>query len=177
MNNVVAKFEKVSYQQYKNDLLKSVSPTQFTEGYMNKAYETARIPVRATSGSAGYDICSPVNFELRQGDEIVIPTALRCSIQPGWFMMIVPRSGLGFRFYTRLANTCGIVDSDYYYAENQGHIHIKLRRETNRENDRRVMSVNAGDAIAQAIFIPYGITDGDEADGVRTGGFGSTDKK
>ena len=167
----IGKFEKISYNQYKNDVLKLFPNSE--EGEIQKSYDQIILPVRATAGSAGYDIRSTTSFVLNAGASITIPTGLRCNIDDGWFLMIAPRSGLGFKWYTRLANTVGVIDSDYYYADNEGHIMLKLRRESD-SGDTRQMIVNAGDAVAQAIFIPYGITANDTATASRHGGFGST---
>ena len=78
---------------------------------------------------------------------------------------------MGYKYQVRLANTVGIIDSDYFEADNEGHIMIKLCGVTSE------LSVKKGTAFAQAIFVPYGITESDSASGKRTGGFGSTDKK
>ena len=72
----------------------------------------------------------------------------------------------------RLDNTVGIIDSDYYYAENQGHIFIKITNCGNSE-----LTVEKGKAFAQGVFTEYGITEDDDCVGVRVGGFGSTDNK
>ena len=72
----------------------------------------------------------------------------------------------------QLNNTVGIVDSDYFGARNEGHIFIKL---TNAGD--RLMSVGIGEAFAQGVFIPFGLTDDDDASGERTGGFGSTGRR
>ena len=169
----IAKFDKVSYEQYRNDVLKVLPESEESE--IKKTYDTILLPVRATSGSAGYDIHTTTSFRLKSGEAIIIPTGLRCSIADGWFMMLAPRSGLGFKWYTRLANTVGIIDADYFFADNEGHIMLKLRRETDGE-DTREMAINVGDSVAQAIFIPFGITHNDAARGVRRGGMGSTGK-
>ena len=87
--------------------------------------------------------------------------------------MCCPRSGLGFKYRLRLNNTVGIIDSDYYYANNDGHIQIKL---TNESNEDKTVLMEQGSAFAQGIFIPFGITTDDCAKNVRTGGFGSTSK-
>lgn len=176
MNNVVGRFETVSYSQYNNDLQKIFDKdgrnTEVENAHIGMSYNDIILPYRATAGSAGYDIRTPIGFTLKPGEDVLIPTGLRCSIKPGWFLMIVPRSGLGFKYYTRLANTAGIIDSDYYNAKNEGHIMIKLRMELGEGANPLV--VQPGDAIAQAIFLPFGVTEEDAADGVRTGGLGST---
>ena len=83
-----------------------------------------------------------------------------------------PRSGLGFKYRLQLNNTVGIIDSDYYDSDNEGHIFAKL---TNDSREEQSISLQAGDGFMQGIFVEYGLTVDDEAAGVRNGGFGSTD--
>ena len=71
----------------------------------------------------------------------------------------------------QLDNTIGVVDSDYYNSDNEGHIYAKI---TNDSKERKELSVGAGDRFMLTIFIPYGITYSDTAEGVRNGGWGST---
>ena len=133
-----------------------------------------RLPRRATAGSAGYDFFSPADFELSPGETILLPTGVRAKMDDGWVLMLFPRSGLGFKYRLQLNNTVGVIDSDYFGAKNEGHIMLKL---TNDSNEHRTLRVNAGDAVAQGVFLPYGITVDDDADGAREGGFGSTDRQ
>ena len=70
-------------------------------------------------------------------------------------------------------NTVGIIDSDYYNSDNEGHIFIKM---TNCSNEGKTVEVPAGSGFAQGIFLEYGITVDDDAEGIRNGGFGSTTK-
>lgn len=81
----------------------------------------------------------------------------------------IPALGLGFKYRLALDNTVGVIDSDYFGADNEGHIMIKMTNNGDRE-----LSVAAGEAFAQGVFVRYGLTDDDDAEGVRTGGFGST---
>ena len=133
-----------------------------------------RLPRRATSGSAGYDFFAPAAFELKPGETILLPTGVRARMDDGWVLMLFPRSGLGFKYRLQLNNTVGVIDSDYFHAKNEGHIMLKL---TNDSNEGKTLSVEAGDAVAQGVFLPYGITVDDAADGLREGGFGSTDRQ
>ena len=133
-----------------------------------------KLPERATVGSAGYDFYSPFDFTLKAGETIKLPTFIRCKIDDGWVLMMCPRSGLGFKFRLQLDNTIGIIDSDYYYSDNEGHIMIKL---TNDSKEGKALEVKAGDAIAQGLFIPYGITMTDTVTAIRNGGFGSTSER
>ena len=161
----IAKFEKVSFEEFQKSFDFDAS----------EIYNNIKLPVRATSGSAGYDFFAPVDFELRSGETAKIPTGIRARIDDGWVLKIYPRSGLGFKFRLQLDNTVGIIDADYYNSDNEGHIFIKV---TNCSYDNeKVVSVKAGNGFAQGIFLPFGITEDDDVTDVRNGGFGSTDKK
>ncbi len=168
----IAAFEKVSYEQFEKDWIDTFENDEIilTDDYsISLAYELVKIPKRSTKHSAGYDICSTAAFHIGPGQEIKIPTGLRCRINPNYFLMILPRSGLGFKYYTRLANTAGVVDADYYDADNEGHIFVKIRNESDKG-----LTVGCGDAVCQGIFLPFGITYDDDASAERHGGFGST---
>ena len=163
----IARFEKVSKEQFLADYLDTFG----TDG--SAVYDTITLPRRATSGSAGYDIITPVDVTLAPGESAKIPTGVRVWMEEGWVLKIYPRSGLGFKFRLQLNNTVGIIDSDYYNAKNEGHIFVKI---TNDSNENKTVSLAAADGFAQGIFVEYGITLDDDADGVREGGFGSTGK-
>lgn len=128
-----------------------------------------QLPRRATSGSAGYDFFAPAALALAPGETLTVPTGVRARIDPGWVLMLFPRSGLGFKYRLQLNNTVGIVDSDYFDARNEGHIFIKLHNA-----GPLPLSVRAGEAFAQGVFVPFGLTEDDAADARRVGGFGST---
>lgn len=83
--------------------------------------------------------------------------------------MVFPRSGLGFKYGMQLLNTVGIIDSDFYHAENEGHIMVKIKNPSDK-----FLILNDGDKFCQGVFLPFGITDFDNATAKRTGGFGST---
>lgn len=132
------------------------------------------LPRRATTGSAGYDFYLPAPLTLAAGESVKIPTGVRVKMADGWVLQLFPRSGLGFKYRLQLNNTVGIIDSDYYYADNEGHILIKL---TNANTEGKTLTLSAGDGFAQGIFLPFGITEDDETTATRHGGFGSTSKK
>ena len=94
-------------------------------------------------------------------------------MNPRWVLMIYPRSGLGFKFRLQLNNTVGVIDSDYFYSDNEGHIFIKI---TNDSNEGKIVEVKAGQGFAQGIFMQYGIVEDDDTVEERNGGFGSTTK-
>ena len=163
--NEVAKFSKVSFEQFVNDYLSSHGDE--TEKKLKQIYDSIELPKRSTGGSAGYDFYLPFDCHVNNESTVLIPTGIRCEIDPGWFLMLMPRSGLGFKFGMRLLNTVGIIDSDYFNAKNEGHIMAKCT------SDKRII-LNAGDRFMQGIFLPYGVTKDDTTDDARVGGFGST---
>lgn len=166
----VAQFEKVSFEQFRNDWLDTFGEN--TD--ISAVYDAIKLPKRATKGSAGYDFCTPLDIELKPNEAIKIPTGIRVRFEcENWVLKLYPRSGLGFKFRLQLNNTVGIIDSDYYYSSNEGHIFIKI---TNDSNENKTVQLSAGSGFAQGIFVEYGITLDDDTDGIRDGGFGSTSK-
>ncbi|WOO38477.1 deoxyuridine 5'-triphosphate nucleotidohydrolase [Anaerocolumna sp. AGMB13020] len=167
----IAKFEKVTFEQFKKDWIDTFPDTDTEE--VVTIYEAIELPKRATKGSAGYDFYSPLDFSLSPRAGIKIPTGIRVSMEEGWVLKCYPRSGLGFKFRLQMNNTVGIIDSDYYYSDNEGHIFAKV---TNDSNEGKVAEVKAGSGFMQGIFVEYGITVDDECEEERNGGFGSTTK-
>ena len=163
----VAKFEKISYEQWHKDFGDNDEHT------FDAVLDEIPMPVRATKGSAGYDFYLPMDIKLNPGETIKIPTGIRVSMLDNYVLKIYPRSGLGFKYRLQLNNTVGIIDSDYYYSDNEGHIFAKI---TNDSNEGKVLSLKKGDAFMQGIFVEYGITFDDDATVIRNGGFGSTSK-
>ena len=186
----IAQFEKVSFEQFKKDFIKdnlawyliaskeipfmdNPNADERIEKYIREIYDGIKLPKRATVGSAGYDFFTPVRILLPSGKTVKLPTGIRVRIDDGWVLKLYPRSGLGFKYRMQLDNTVGIIDSDYYYSDNEGHIMMKF---TNDGNSRDPINVPSGQGCMQGIFVPYGITVDDDADGIRNGGFGSTTK-
>ena len=167
----VAKFHKVSYERYLEDWKNLFGDER--EHVVKEQYDNIQLPKRATKGSAGYDFFSPQHFSLEPGKTITIPTGIRVEMEEGWVLKCYPRSGLGFKFRLQLNNTVGIIDSDYFYSDNEGHIFVKM---TNASNEGKIVNVNEGVAFMQGIFVEYGITYDDDVEEIRNGGFGSTTK-
>lgn len=168
----IAKFHKVSYEQFREGWQDSFLGVPEEE--IKKIYENIQLPKRATAGSAGYDFYSPSQFEIEPGKMLKIPTGIRVEMEEGWVLKCYPRSGLGFKFRLQLNNTVGIIDSDYFYSDNEGHIFAKL---TNDSKEGKKILLGRGDGFMQGIFVEYGITVDDEVTSVRNGGFGSTSAK
>lgn len=155
------KFEKISCAQFEKD-------------FCGKAnYNDVILPKRATSGSAGYDFFAPFDFTLSSGETVTMPTGIRILLPKDKFLLICPRSGLGFKYRLQLDNTIGIIDSDYSGADNEGHIFIRMTLDSKQN---KTLSIRKGEAFAQGIIMQYFVTDDDTAGGIRTGGFGSTSK-
>ena len=159
----IAQFMKVSRCQFERDW----------EFDTPAPYDELCLPRRGPAGSAGYDFYSPIDFTLTPGEFIKIPTGIRARIDEGWVLTIYPRSGQGFKYRLQMYNTVGVIDSDYFGADNEGHIHIKI---VNANEEGKVLNVRRGEAFAQGIFLPFGITVDDDATEKRVGGFGSTDR-
>ena len=198
----VAKFEKVSKDQFIKDIskneyirnglglteewLKSLTPEATLKSVFDLAKRVIdtsgchtitnlKLPKRATAGSAGYDFFAPFDISIKPWESIVMPTGVRCKFENENFVLkIYPKSGLGFKYGVGLANTVGIIDADYYNSDNEGHIMIKL---TNY-NANEIVYIRRGKSFAQGIFEMYGLTvDDDEAEKqIRNGGFGITSK-
>lgn len=158
----IAKFEKVSQEEF----LASCDSLE--------VYNDIKLPKRATVGSAGYDFYAPFDIVLAPGETIKIPTGIRVKMEVNYVLKLYPRSGLGFKYRLQLNNTVGIIDSDYYYSDNEGHIFAKI---TNDSNEGKTVTINKGEGFMQGIFIEYGITIDDDTTEIRNGGFGSTTKK
>lgn len=161
------KFEKVSIEQYAKDK----NANDMSE--VRAEYDAIRLPRSATKGSAGYDFFSPVSFTLKPGETILLPTGIRVILNENETMLCFPRSSLGFKYRMQLDNTVGVIDSDYWKSDNEGHIFLKI---TNDNRNGKVCEIQAGHAIMQGIVIPYLKMDDDDVTEERNGGIGSTDK-
>lgn len=161
----VAAFEKVSFEQFRQSFEHKL------ETETKKIYDCIALPKRATAGSAGYDFFLPFDIKLEPGQTVKIPTGIRVKMEQSYVLKLYPRSGLGFQYRLQLNNTVGIIDSDYYYSDNEGHIFAKI---TNDTHEGKTINLHAGDGFMQGIFIEYGITMDDDVQEKRNGGLGST---
>lgn len=160
----IAKFEKVSKNQYFSAF----------DGEIRAEYAEIKLPHRATVGSAGYDFYAPFDITLAPGETAKVPTGIRARMENGWVLLVYPRSSMGFKFRMQLDNTVGVIDSDYYYSDNEGHIFVKI---TNDGRQNKTIEIKKGEAFVQGVFTPFGICEDDDAQDIRNGGMGSTTKK
>ncbi|MBO4414657.1 MAG: deoxyuridine 5'-triphosphate nucleotidohydrolase [Lachnospiraceae bacterium] len=167
----IAKFELVSTERFITDAENAFDINEVRAGEM---YNALKLPVRATVGSAGYDFFSPTDIELEAGQSILIPTGVRVKMESGWVLLLFPRSGLGFKYRFQLDNSVGVIDQDYYFAKNEGHIMAKM---TNDSREGKTLSIKAGQAFMQGVFVPFGLADEEEVTAKRVLGFGSTTGK
>ena len=143
-----------------------------------KGFENAEInlPVRKTKNSAGYDI--------EAAEDVVVPafkpgqkptlvkTGLKAYCEPDEFFMLCNRSSNPGKRGLVVANSVGIIDSDYYgNVDNDGHVMFAFYNFKDED-----VEIKKGDCIGQAIFMKYFTVDNDNAQGERKGGFGSTSK-
>ncbi|MDQ0361728.1 deoxyuridine 5'-triphosphate nucleotidohydrolase [Breznakia pachnodae] len=163
----IAQFYKVSFEEFKKAF------EDMEDDTVQAMYDEIKLPKRATQGSAGYDFFVPYDLVLKPNETAKIPTGIRAKMEENWVLKLYPRSGLGFKYRLQLNNTVGIIDSDYYFSDNEGHIFAKI---TNDTNEDKTIELKKHDGFMQGIFIEYGITVDDDATEVRNGGFGSTSK-
>ncbi len=135
------------------------------------------LPKRSTKYAAGYDMEAAEDTIIpafKPGVKpTLIPTGLKAYMQDDEMLCLYNRSSNPKKKGLVLANSVGIVDKDYYgNADNDGHIMYAMWNFKDED-----VKIEKGERIGQAIFQKYLIADNDSADSVRTGGFGSTDKK
>lgn len=169
----VAKFEKISYEQFVRDMESYSRKKNIDEEHMHYLYNEIILPTRATKGSAGYDFFFPYDdVSVATGCSITIPTGIKCYMEPRWWLGLFPKSKFGINHRLKLDDTVSVIDSDYYNCEsNEGHIFVKL---TNNDSQGRVITLEHGKAFCQGILMIYGLAYDDNVTKIRTGGLGST---
>jgi len=128
------------------------------------------LPKRETAHAAGYDLKVAVRTVIAPGEIVLVPTGVKAYMQPTEVLYLYDRSSNPRKKGLVLINSVGVIDGDYYgNPGNEGHIFAQMKNITDQE-----VVLEVGERVVQAVFAPFLIADGDEADGVRTGGFGST---
>ncbi len=168
----VAKFEKVSFEQFYKDYVKVFEGVSIE--VVQDVYDRIVLPKRATRGSCGYDFFMPYDLELKANEEALIPTGIRVRMDEEYVLLLYPRSSLGFKYRLQLNNTVGVIDADYYGAKNEGHVFARVLNDSRSD---KVVSLKQGDGFMQGIFMMYGITVDDDVNDERIGGIGSTSRK
>ena len=134
------------------------------------------LPIRKTKYSAGYDIEAAEDVVIpsfKKGDNpTLIPTGLKSYMEDDEVLYLYNRSSNPKKKGLVLANSVGVIDKDYYNnPDNEGHIMFAFYNIKDED-----ITIKKGEAIGQGVFAKYLVTDDDNAQGVRTGGFGSTSK-
>jgi dUTP pyrophosphatase len=139
-----------------------------------KAYQNQSInlPKRATKHSAGYDIESAETLTIEPGEIKRVPTGLKVYMPGDEALFVYPRSSLGIKKGLITSNAVGVVDADYYdNPDNEGHLMVPILNFS-----KVAVTIEKGERIAQGIFQKFFLTEDDQANGKRTGGFGSSGK-
>lgn len=143
-----------------------------------KGYEDANVnlPVRKTKNSAGYDFEAVEDVTIpafKAGiAPILVKTGVKAYMQSDEVLMLFNRSSNPKKKGLILANSVGVIDGDYYGNEdNDGHIMFAFYNIKDED-----ITIHKGEAIGQGLFQKFLKVDNDNAEGERTGGFGSTDK-
>lgn len=134
-------------------------------------HENFQMPVRSTAESAGYDIFMPEAGRYTGGDKVIVPLGFSTEIPKGYFALILPRSGTGFKFGLEVNNTAGVIDADY-----RGEWMAAIRTKTGEP-----ISWEQGERMLQFVLLPTTVFDLQLVDSLEEsergkGGFGSTGK-
>lgn len=137
-------FEKIPKNQFISDINNDLSK-----------YSNYTLPRRTSPNAAGYDFFLIEDIELNPGETLKIPTGIRAKMAPDEVLLIIMRHSLGFKGI-QLINQVGVIDADYYNADNYGHIFIKIKNESDK-----IFKLSANEAIAQGIFTKFLLADDD----------------
>ena len=146
---------------------------EIAKGFENK---NINLPVRKTKYSAGYDIEAAEDTvvpSFKKGmNPTLVKTGLKAYMQDDEVLFLYNRSSNPKKKGLILANSVGVIDKDYYgNVDNDGHIMFAFYNIKDED-----VVIKKGDAIGQGIFQKYLVTEDDNAQGERVGGFGSTSK-
>ena len=168
-------FERVSYSAFESDIKKFYSE-HIEPGKLHEAWMAIQMPERKTQFSCGYDVRTPIDIVIAPHMSVIVPTGIRAIFNEDemktWCLKLYARSSIGIKDKVIVTNSVGLVDADYYLAQNNGDMLLAL---TNIGDELK--KYKAGDRICQAVFDIYGLTSDDNASGVRVNGVGSTGQK
>lgn len=144
--------------------------------YVSRVEKDFKLPERSTRKSAGYDFYNPERIEIPPytvgSKPILVPTGVKVYVPDDEYLMLVNRSSNPRKKFLVIPNSLGIIDADYAdNPDNEGEMMFAFYNLS--ENP---VVIEKGDKLGQGIFCKYGITDDDNAEGERLGGFGSTGK-
>lgn len=148
-------------------IMENASLSQELESYINQVYSEG-VPKDTTEDKVIGEFVESIEKE--QVKATLVKTGIKAYMQKGEVLKLYIRSSMAAKKGLALANATAIIDADYHNNENnEGHIMVSLINFS-----ALPVFIPAGTRIAQGIFESYLVADGDNAQGVRTGGFGST---
>ena len=133
--------------------------------------QDVKLPARGSALSAGYDFHTIKEMTLPPSSVTMVQTGVKAYMPDNEVLLIYVRSSTAIKKGLTLKNQTAVIDADYAFADNDGHIVLAIENNSNQE-----YTLEKHERIAQGVFVQYGITDDDKAKGKRTGGIGSTDK-
>ncbi len=132
-------------------------------------------PKKGSKNSAGYDFFNPLKemTTIESGQTVMVATNVKAYMLPDEVLLVDIRSSIAIKKGLVLANTIGIIDSDYYdNKDNEGNILLALKNTTDKP-----VKIAPKEKLAQGMFTVYLPADEGNTEEERTGGVGSTDKK
>ena len=133
-------FEKISFEQFKKDIADDID-----------LYNNYILPKRATKYSAGYDFLAINDITIKPGEIVKIPTGYKAKFNNDEALLLMMRSGLGFKYNLRFTNQIGLIESDYYNNEsNEGHMWVSIQNEGKEE-----ITIKKNTAYCQSVFIKF----------------------
>jgi dUTP pyrophosphatase len=162
------RFEKITFEEWKKFFYNN-DANEWTEEELHNLYEAIQLPKAGSEYAAGHDFYCPIFVTITPERPVLIPTGIRWVpdiLNMDKSLLLVPRSGLGTKYGMRLLNSIGVIDADYQFAANEGHImaFVDVKKE---------LTLMSGDRFMQGIIVQY-FRCGEESDNKRSGGFGST---
>ena len=140
-------FEKISFEQFKKDVIEDIN-----------LYNEYELPQRDSDSTAGYDIYLLQDLIIEPNEIKKIPTGIKSFFEKDEVLFLIVRSSTGFKYNIRLCNQVGVIDSDYYNNQNnEGHIWLKIQNE-----GKEKVIIPQGEAIVQGIFLKYLTTQSDK---------------
>jgi len=121
-------------------------------------------PIRSTKLSAGYDFIAPKSFTISSGDKVLFDTGVKVELEPGYVMLLFPRSSLGNNGLV-LTNTVGVIDADY---------RDEIKAMLTNHNSFHSIHIDRGQKYMQGVIVKHGLAEEEEVTTERKGGVGST---
>lgn len=166
------RFEFVSKNEQLNKLPPFLTEDKMASEVMDWVKNNLKLPTRSTANAAGYDFILPVDVTIPAGKQVVIPTFVKAQLDFDKVLELYPRSSYGIKKGLSLANTVGVIDSDYYNnQDNEGHILVCYKNNTNTD-----VTLSRGDKFVQGVIKQFFVVE-DDAYGqgdTRVGGIGSS---